>query len=108
MIDDVDVRLAGLFVEADPPPDPRFAERVIALAAYDLEVRRARRAAVSQIGREALALAAVLICFCLLTLQGPEPQAGSGEVVSFGSPAMIGVALLALWGLVASQDRAVA
>lgn len=108
MTDDLDIRLASMFAAPDPAPDPRFAERVIALAAYDLKVRRARRAAATQVGREALALVAVLICFCLLTLQAPGQPAGSGDAVPLGSPAMIGLALLALWGLVASQNRAAA
>jgi hypothetical protein len=108
MIEDVDVRLSALFEEFDSPADPAFAARVIALAAYDSEVRRARRAAIIQVGREALALVAVLVCFCLLTLQAPGQSVGSGDALPLGSPAMIGVALLALWGLVASQNRATA
>lgn len=108
MIEDVDVRLSALFVEFDSPPDPDFAARVVALAAYDLKVSRARRAAVTQVGREALALVAVLVCFCLLTLQAPGQPVGPGDALPLGSPAMIGVALLALWALVASQNRAAA
>jgi hypothetical protein len=108
MIEDVDVRLSALFEELDSSPDPGFAARVIALAAYESRVRRARRAAVILIGREALALLAVLVCFCLLTLQAPGQPVGSGDALPLGSPAMIGVALLALWALVASQNRAAA
>jgi len=108
MIDDIDLRISALFAAPDPAPDPGFAERVIALAAYDLKVRRARRAAVAQVGREALGLVAVLICFGLLTLKAAGQPAGPGDVVPLGSPAMLGLALLALWGLVAGQNRAVA
>lgn len=107
MIEDVDVRLSALFEEFDSPPDPIFAARVIALAAYDSKVRRARRAAMTLVVREALALVAVLVCFCLLTLRAGEPV-GPGDALPLSSPAMIGVALLALWALVASQNRAAA
>jgi len=108
MIEDVDVRLSALFEEFDSPRDPGFAARVIALAAYDAKVRRARRAAVTLVVREALALVAVLVCFCLLTLQPPGQPVGPGDILPLSSPAMIGVALLALWALVASQNRAAA
>ena len=108
MIEDVDLRLSALFEEFDSPPDPDFAARVIALAAYDSKVRQARRAAMILVGREALALVAVLVCFCLLTLQAPGQPVGSGDALPLGSPAMFGVALLALWALVAGQSRATA
>ena len=108
MIDDVDVRLSALFEELPSPPDPDFAARVIALAAYDSKVRRARRAAVTSVGHEALALVAVLVCFWLLAVKAPGQPAGAGDALPWGSPAMIGVALLALWALVASQSRAAA
>jgi hypothetical protein len=108
MMEDVDVRLAALFVEFDPSPDPHFAARVVALAAYDTKVRNARRAAIALVGREALALLAAIVCFCLLTVQAPGQPVGSGEALPLGSPAMFGVTLLALWALVASQNRAAA
>ena len=106
MIEDVDVRLSALFEEPNSQPDPDFAARVVALAAYDTKVRDARRAAIALVGREALALLAAIICFCLLTLQAPGQPVGSGDALPLGSPAMLGVTLLALWALVVSQSRA--
>ena len=108
MIEDLDVRLSALFKEVESPPDPDFAARVIALAAYEAKVRRARRAAVTLVGREAVALLAVLVCFYLLPLQSPGESVGSGDALLLGSPATIGVALLALWALVSTQNRAAA
>lgn len=108
MIEDVDRRLSALFEEFDSPPDPVFAARVVALAAYDSKVRRARRAAVALVLREALALVALLVCFGLLALQPPGQPVGPGDALPLGSPAMIGVALLALWALVGTQNRAAA
>jgi hypothetical protein len=107
MTDD-DVRLSALFQKFYSPLDPGFATRVIALAAYEAKVRRARRGAAILILREALALVAVLIGFCVLTLQSPGEPLGLGDVLPLSSPMMFGVALLASWALVNSHSRSVA
>ena len=62
-----------------------------------------------QIGREALALAAVLATFVLLSVKmaGPAP-AGLGDALPLGSSAMIGLVVLALWGLTGLRVRAIA
>ena len=104
---DLDRRLAALLAEPVPAPDAAFAERVVALAAHDLAVRRFRRRALGQVAREALALAAVLASFVLLARAAPGmPAIGPGDAVPLGSPAMIGMGLLALWGLAAARPAA--
>jgi hypothetical protein len=102
MTDDIDRRLAALLAEPPLSPDPDFAARVVALAAYDLSIARKRKRAIAQVAIEALGLAAVLASFVLLARMVPE-SAGLGDAVPFGSPAMIGVALLGLWALVGSR-----
>ena len=108
--DDIDRRLAALFAEAEPPADPLFADRLVALAAFQLAVRRHRQRAVWQVGREALALAAVLGSFVLLALRDPAGAmpADFGDALPLGSPAMLGVIVLALWGLTGLRERAAA
>ena len=108
MTEDIDARLITLFAEFDFPGDPKFVGRVITLAAYDLKVRHARHAAFGRIAREGLALSAVLVCFFLLTLQAPGQPAGAGDALPWNSPATFGVTLLALWALIASQNRVAA
>jgi hypothetical protein len=107
MTDDLDRRLAALFDAPLPPSDPGFTARVIALATHDLSVRRARRRALFQLGKEALALAAVLASFALLARHAPD-AAGMGDHVALGSPALLGVALIALWGIVATRTPSAA
>ena len=102
MTEDLDRRLAALFDAPLPPPDLDFTARVMALAAYDLSVRRARRRALLQLAKEALSLAAVLASFVLLARHAPD-AAGLSEHVALDSPAMLGVALLALWGITAAR-----
>lgn len=96
---DVDVRLRALFAERQAAPDPAFSDRVIALAACEQIERRARRRAVRRVTSETLALVAVLASFALLARAGPE-AADLGDAVPLASPAMLGLALLALWTVV--------
>ena len=98
---DLDRRLAALFDAPPPPADQDFTARVVALAEHDLSFRRARRRALAQTMREGLALAAVLASFVLLARS--TDGAGLSDAVPFGSPAMLGLALLLSWALVASR-----
>lgn len=101
MTDDLDRRLAALFDAPLPSPDEDFTARIIALAEHDLSFRRLRRRAMAQVMREGLALAAVLASFVLLARS--TDGAGLSDAVPFGSPAMLGLALLLSWALVASR-----
>lgn len=102
---DLDRRLAALLAAPDPAPDAAFAGRIVALAGHDRAVRRARRRAIAAVGGEALALVAALAGFALLARIVPAGQAPGG-VIALGSPAMMGVVLLLMWGLVAVRDPA--
>lgn len=102
---DIDARLAALLADRTAAPaDQLFADRVLALAAHDLRVRLARRRAFAQVAREGLALAALLAAFVMLARTGPA--AGFGDAVPATSPALLGVGILLLWGLVASRGPA--
>jgi hypothetical protein len=94
-----DARLAALLADAKmPEPDPDFADRIIALAAHELRLRRARGRAVGQVGRETIGLLSVIALFVLLARIGPP--AGMGDALPASSPAAFGVILLLLLGLV--------
>ena len=95
--DPMDARLAALLTDRPAVPDRAFADRVVALAAHDLAVRRWQRTAIARVGRETLALVAVLVAFVLLARATPA----SGGMVPLASPAMLGLAMLLLWGVVA-------
>lgn len=101
----LDARLAALFAEPMPAPDPGFTGRIVALAAHDLAVRRARRRAFQRIGIEALGLAAVIAAFALLARSAPD-AAGFGDVMTLANPALLGLAMLTLWGLVGLRPAA--
>jgi hypothetical protein len=105
MIDtDFDARLAALLAEPAPAPDRAFAERVIARAACDLALRRARRRGLARVARETAALGAVLAAFALLArIPGPT-LAGIGDSLPLASPAMLGITLLAMWALVGARE----
>lgn len=96
---DIDARLSALLNEPAPSPDPAFADRVVALARHDLSVRRARRRAIEQVAIEALALGAVAAAFVFLAGSASLP-AGFGDSVGLASPAMLGLAMLAMWTVV--------
>lgn len=105
MTDDLDRRLGALFAEPAPAPDRAFAERIVALAAHDRAVRIARRRAVRRIGKEALALSAVLASFTVLARNAPGP-AGMGDMIPLASQAMIGIVTLLLGGIAAARPGA--
>lgn len=105
---DLDRRLKALFAEPPPSPDPDFAVRVVALAAYDLSLRRARRRGLVRIAGETAALVAVLGAFALIARLPTGKLAGFGDTIALASPAMLAVALLAMWALVATRDPATA
>jgi hypothetical protein len=102
--DDLDTRLAALLSEAAPPADARFANRIVSLAAYDLSLRRSRRRVFERVAQEAAALGAALSAFALLARLPADALAGFGDAMPIASPAMLGVALLALWGIVSARD----
>ena len=105
---DIDARIAALLADPQPArPDSAFADRIVALAAYDLSTRKSRRRSLIQVGREALGLAAVLASFAILARAGPL-SAGLGDAIGFGSPAMAGLAMLLMWALVATKGQAAA
>ncbi|HVF37901.1 MAG TPA: hypothetical protein VNA29_08185 [Sphingomicrobium sp.] len=104
MTDDLDRRLGSLFAEPPPPPDPAFADRIVALAAHDQAMRRAHRRALIRIGKEALGLGTIVSTFVLLARYAPDGSAaGMGDSLALGSPAMLGFALLAIWGLAGTR-----
>ena len=81
----------------EPPADPDFACRVVALAAHELKIRQSRRRAIGQVVRESLALVTFLGSFALLARNGP--RAGFGDAISIGSPAFFGIIILLIWAL---------
>ena len=102
---DVDARLKALFAERPPAPDPAFSDRVIGLAAWEQIERRARRRALRRTASETLALIAVLASFALLARSGPVAD-DLGDAIPLASPAMLGLAMLALWAVVAFRPAA--
>ena len=102
---DVDARLKALFAERPPAPDPAFSDRVIVLAGFEQIERRARRRAVRRVASETLALIVVVATFALLARAGPE-AADLGETLPIASPAMLGLAMLALWAVAAFRPAA--
>jgi hypothetical protein len=102
---DVDARLKALFAERPLAPDPAFSDRVIVLAAYEQAERGARRRAAHRLASETVALMAVLATFALLARAGPE-AADLGGTIPLASPAMLGLAMLALWALVGFRPAA--
>ena len=110
MIDtnDIDRRLKALFAEPPTQADRVFAERVIALAAYESKLEQARRRGRVRLAAEAAALTAVLATFALIASLPSPSKAGFGDNVALTSPAMLGLALLALWALVATRGPATA
>ena len=102
---DIDVRLMALLAQPAPASDPRFADRVVALARHDLAARRARRRAIGQVAIEALALGAVAAAFAFLA--GTAPQAaGLGDSLGLANPATLGLAMLAMWAIVGIRPAA--
>jgi hypothetical protein len=102
---DIDARLAALFAETPPAPDPAFSERVVALAAYEQAERRARGRAFRRVASETVALIAVLATFAVLARATPA-AAAFGDTLPLASPAMLGVAMLGLWALVGLRPAA--
>jgi hypothetical protein len=100
--DDVDARLKLLFAERPPAPDPAFGDRVILLAGHAQAERQARRRAAQRMASEALALIAVLAAFASLALAAPV-AADLGDTIPLASPAMLGLAMLGIWMLVATR-----
>lgn len=101
----LDARLTALLAQPDPAADEHFVDRVVALARHDFAVRRARKRAIERVGIELLALAAVIAAFALLANAAPE-AAGFGDVIGLASPAMLGLTMLILWGLVGGRPAA--
>ena len=107
MNEDLDHRLAALFGGPDPQPDEGFADRVVALAAYDQSVRIARRRAFARVAKEAAALTAIFASFALLARHAPDAaSAGFGDTISLGSQAMMGLLALVLGSLAAARPGA--
>ena len=105
MIDtDLDAHLMAMLTEPACTPDAAFADRIVALAAYDLSLRQARRRGLARVARETAALAAVLATFALLARIPGETLAGMGDSIPLTSPAMLGVALLGFWALVGGRE----
>ena len=96
---DVDARLEALFAESPATPDPAFSDRIMALAAYEQAVRRARRLALRRLASESLALGAVLVTFALLARVAPV-AADLSDTIPLASPAMFGLMMLGLWAFV--------
>lgn len=105
-MDDIDRRLKSLLAEPPPAPDAAFADRVVALAAYEAQRRRSTRRIWSRLAGDGAALAAVLGAFALAARLPAGELVGFGDTIALASPAMAGVVLLALWALVAARDPA--
>lgn len=104
MTDDLDRRLAALFHEPAPTLDEAFAQRIVALARHDRAVRAARHRALTRVGKEALALAAVGASFVFLARYAPDAAgAGLGDTIALSSQAMLGVLTLLLGGIAATR-----
>lgn len=102
---DIDARLSQLFAQPPPTADMEFADRIVALAAYDQAERRVRVRAYSRVATETFALIAVLATFALLASAAPV-AADLGDTIPLASPAMLGVAMLGLWALVGLRPAA--
>ena len=102
---DIDLRLKALFAEPAPGRDPAFANRIVALAAYDLALRRARRRSLARLMGEAAGLSAILTAFVMLARLPAPALAGLGETLPLASPAMLGIALLAMWSLISVRGE---
>jgi hypothetical protein len=104
---ELDARLTAFL--ADPEPlvgDPAFADRVVALAAQEARIRRLRTRAFAQVGWEAIGLLSIIALFVLLARVGPP--AGMGDALPANSPAMFGVVLLLLLGLIGGRGSVAA
>ena len=100
-VDELDARLAAVLRDdSTAQRSDDFADRIVALAAYDLSQRQWRRHTILRIGRETLGLIAVLFVFATLARMAPE-RVGFGDLLPLASPAMAGLVMLALWSLVA-------
>lgn len=100
-----DARLIALLAETAPSPDPAFSDRIIALARHDLAMRQSRRRSLGRVGIETAALAAVITAFALLSRSAPDP-AGFGDTIGLANPALLGLAMLAMWTVAAVRPVA--
>ena len=100
---DLDRRLGELLRDPSPAADPQFVDRVLAAARIDRELRRARARAWRRVALDCGAAIAVAAAFYLLT-QEQAPLADG--MMSLQGPAMAGLVMLALWGLVSTPMSA--
>ena len=95
---EIDRRLGALLRGPEPKPDPAFADRVMLAASVEDAFAKARRRAWRRALVDCGAAAVVGLTFFLLSqTQGPEP----GGIVPLEGPAMAGLVMLLLWGVVA-------
>lgn len=104
--DDIDLRLKALLAEAPSAPDTAFANKIIALAAYDAALHRARRRTTFRIVGECAALAVILVAFAALARSPGPALAGLGDTIPMASPAILGIAMLALWCVASLRSEA--
>jgi hypothetical protein len=96
---ELDARLTSLLRDDSAArPSDGFADRIMALAAYDLSQRQWRRRTVARIGRETLGLVAVLVVFAVMARMAPNSGAPA-DILPLASPAMVGVVMLAMWSV---------
>lgn len=95
---DVDSRLGALLRDADPAPDPAFAERVLLAVEFERQLSASRRRSWRRALIDCGAAAAVGATFFLLSQIGTPDPAG---LISPQGPAMAGLVMLLLWGVVA-------
>lgn len=94
----IDRRLGALLRGPEPKPDPAFADRVLRAASIENAFAKARRRAWRRALVDCGAAAVVGLTFFLLSqTQEPEP----GGIIPLEGPAMAGLVMLLLWGLVA-------
>ena len=96
--DDIDRRLGDLLRGPTPPPDDNFAERVLLAARVEDQLAASRRRAWRRAVTDCAAAVAVGSTFFLLSQVGTPDPTG---LIALEGPAMAGLVMLLLWGVVA-------
>jgi len=102
---DIDRRLGELLASPSPAPDPAFVDRVILAARVDRQLADARRRSLRRALVDCGAAIAVGATFYFMSQMA---GAAADGVILPGGPAMAGLVMLLLWGVVAlpiSRDQ---
>ena len=95
---DVDARLNALLREPEPAADPAFADRVMLAVRVEQQFAVARRRGWRRAIIDCSAAAAVGMTFFLMSQVGTPDPSG---VIPLEGPAMAGLVMLLVWGVVA-------